>query len=78
MNSFLVKLRAKLTGMVVLLTVALLVACGEKSQQPPPPKTAPAPPFQQQRSALDKSRGVDQTVQKSSEELRQDVEQQTK
>lgn len=61
-------------------------ACGEKPQQPPVPETAPANPapnqpepiklFQQERSALEKSKSVDQTTEKSSEELRQEVERQ--
>lgn len=66
------------SGTAALLTLIFLTACGEKPQQAPAPQTAPAHPFQQQQSVLDKSRGVEQTLQKNSEEQRQDLEQQTK
>ena len=67
---------------IILTAMALLVtACGEKPQQPPVPQTAPAPPpptklFQEQRSALDKAKGVEQTIEKSSEESKQEMERQ--
>ena len=62
-----------LTAMALLLT-----ACGEKPQQPPVPQTAPAPTklFQEQRSALDKAKGVEQTIEKGSEESKQEMERQ--
>ena len=67
----------------IALTITTLIfsACGEKPQQPPVPKTSPAKPepaklFQQERTVLEKSKGVDQTTEKSSEELRQEVERQ--
>ena len=72
--------------MILTAIVLILTACGEKPQQPPLPKTAPAPTepaptepakfFQQQRSALDKAKGVEQTIEKSSEESRQEMERQ--
>ncbi|MDO8412606.1 MAG: hypothetical protein Q7S51_02330 [Gallionellaceae bacterium] len=70
-------LSAKWQTMSMLITVMMLTACGEKPAQPPTPQSAPAHPFQQQQSVLDKSRGVGQNQQKDNEELRQNVEQQT-
>ena len=73
---------------VIVLTVAPLFfsACGEKPQQPPVPQTAPSLPeptqsepaklFQQQRSALDKAKAVEQALEKGSEESRQEMERQ--
>ena len=72
---------------IILTAMALLVtACGEKPQQPPVPQTTPAltnpaPPlstklFQEQRSALDKAKGVEQTIEKSSEESKQEMDRQ--
>ena len=68
---------------VIVLTVAslLLSACSEKPQQPPVPQIEPTQPepaklFQQQRSALDKAKAVEQTLEKGSEESRQEMERQ--
>ena len=59
----------------VLFSMALtLAACGEKPQQPAPP----AKLFQQERGALDKAKGVEQTVTKSAEDLKQEEEKQAK
>ena len=65
------------------LSTAILFfsGCGEKPQQPPTPQTitsqpAPAKLFQQERSTLDKAKGVDQTTEKNSEQLRQEVDRQ--
>lgn len=46
------------------------------SQEPAPSQNAPEKLFQQERTMLEKSKGVDQTTEKSSEELRQEVERQ--
>ena len=61
-----------------LITLTLiLAACGEKSQ-PPAPQTPPAKLFQQDREALDKAKGVEQTVGKSADDLKREEEKQTK
>lgn len=46
------------------LGLLLLAACGEeqKPYQAPVPQTPAAPLFQSERQALDKARGVEQTV----------------
>ena len=79
----------KMQQAIIVLTVAplLLSACGEKMQQPSAPQSAltpselaqpePAKLFQPQRSALDKAKAVEQTVEKSSEESKQEMERQT-
>ena len=51
---------------VVLIVVLLLYACGDSSTAP---KIA-AP----QRDALEKAKGVDQTVQKATDEMKQKIE----
>jgi len=56
-------------------TALMLAACGEKPQAPPP-QTAPAKLFQQEREALEKAKGVEQTGAKSAEDLRQEAEKQ--
>jgi len=62
------------------LTAATLAitACGEKPSKPPLPKTEPANLFQQQHTALEQARKVGQTGVKNAEDLKQNVEQQTK
>ena len=74
---------------VIVLTAAslFLSACGEKAQQLSAPQAAPTPSepaqpepaklFQPQRSALDKAKAVEQTVEKNSEESKQEMERQT-
>jgi len=71
----------RMTLSAITAAVLLFSSCGEKPQQPPVPQTTPAPTepaklFQQQRSALDKAKGVEQTMEKSSEESRQEMERQ--
>lgn len=63
--------RITLTGAVLMLA-----ACGEKPEpaQPPVPKTTPI--FQSEREALDKARGVGNTMAKSAEELKREEEKQ--
>jgi hypothetical protein len=62
------------------LTVATLAitACGEKPSKSPLPKTEPANLFQQQHTALEQAKKVGQTEVKNAEDLKQNVEQQTK
>ena len=73
-----------LRSVIIALVMVALPACGEKPQQPAPlaepAKRSPAPAklFQDERTTLDKAKMVDDTVDKSSEALRQEVEQQTK
>lgn len=65
------KIIAPLCG--ITLTLA---ACGEKPEpaQPPVPKTTAI--FQPEREALDKARGVGNTMAKSAEELKREEEKQ--
>lgn len=53
------------------LIVVLLAACSE-SKQPPPPKL-----FESQRQALDKAKGVEQTVNQQAEQQKQEADRQT-
>ena len=62
--------------MAMAMTALTLAACGEKPQQPPMPQTEPAQLFQQERSALEKAKGVELTTEKATGELRQEVERQ--
>jgi hypothetical protein len=69
-----------LPGIALIAAVLILAACGEKPQpsQPPAPQAAPAKLFQQDREALDKAKGVEQTEAKSAEDLKREEEKQTK
>ncbi len=60
----------------MVLTALTLAACGEKPQQAPMPKTEPAQLFQQERSALEKAKGVELNTEKGTGELRREVERQ--
>lgn len=53
-------------------------ACGEKPSKPPLPKTEPANLFQQQHTELEQAKKVGPTGVKNAEDLKQNVEQQTK
>lgn len=60
----------KFSSCVIALAV-LLAGCGE-SPQTPPPKL-----FEPQREALDKAKGVEQTVNQQAEQQKQEAERQT-
>jgi hypothetical protein len=61
-------------SLFLAISLALLIsACGESAQNTPPP----AKLFVPQREALDKAKGVEQTVIQQAEEQKQDVEGQT-
>ncbi len=64
-----------LPGVALIAAVLSLAACGDKTQ-PPVPQTAPPQLFQQERGALDKAKGVEQTEAKSAEDLKQEAEKQ--
>ena len=66
--------------LVCTLSAATLTitACGEKPSKPPLPKTEPAKLFQQQHTELEQAKKVGQTGIKNAEDLKQNVEQQTK
>jgi hypothetical protein len=66
-----------LPAIALIVTVLILPACGEKPQ-PPAPQPPPAKLFQQERGALDKAKGVEQTESKSAEDLKREEEKQTK
>lgn len=55
-----------------------ITACGEKPSKPPLPKTESAKLFQQKRTELEQVKSVEHTQIKSAEDLKQNVEQQTK
>ncbi|MDP2155794.1 MAG: hypothetical protein Q8J61_07330 [Sulfuricella sp.] len=64
---------------VLLLATALLAACEEKKPyQPPVPRTEPdksaAKLFEPQRQALDKTKGVEKTVEQASREQKEATE----
>ncbi len=59
-------------------TTLAITACGEKPSKPPLPKTEPAQLFQQQHTALEQAKKAEQTGEKNAEDLKQNVEQQTK
>jgi hypothetical protein len=61
----------------VAATLAI-TACGEKPSKPPLPKTEPANLFQQQHTELEQAKKVGQTGVKNAEDLKRNVEQQTK
>lgn len=67
----------RLSGVTLIVTALSLAACGEKPQQPPVPETAPVKLFQTEREALEKAKAVEQTAEKPTEDLRQQVEQQS-
>lgn len=66
-----------LSGVALIVTALALAACGEKPQQPPLPETAPTKLFQSEREALEKAKAVEQVTEKSAEDLKQQVEQQS-
>ena len=55
-----------------------ITACGEKPSKSPLPKTESTQLFQQQHTALEQAKKVGQTEVKNTEDLKQNVEQQTK
>jgi hypothetical protein len=68
---------ALLPRIALTAAVLILTACGDKPQ-PPAPQNPPAKLFQQERGALDKAKGVEQTEAKSAEDLKREEEKQTK
>jgi hypothetical protein len=65
---------ALLPRIALIVAVLTLAACGDKPQPPAPP----AKLFQQERGALDKAKGEEQTEAKSAEDLKREEEKQTK
>ncbi len=61
------------TATYLILAASLLAGCGEPSQ-PPAPKTKL---FEPQRDALDKAKGVQQTVNEQAEQQKQSADDQT-
>ena len=69
----------RLTLVYTLSAATLAItACGEKPSKPPLPKTEPANLLQQQHTELEQAKKVGQTGIKNAEDLKQNVEQQTK
>lgn len=59
-------------------TTLTITACGEKPSKTPLPKTESTNLFQQQYTELEQARSVKHSQIKSAEDLKQNVEQQTK
>lgn len=59
-----------LNFLLMVLTSLILLACG-------PDNSAKTKLFEEQRSALDKAKGIESTVQKQMQEARQNEEKQT-
>ncbi|MCE9551074.1 MAG: hypothetical protein K8R50_08750 [Betaproteobacteria bacterium] len=76
-NTFKKIRRLTLVSILGAATLAI-TACGEKPSKSPLPKTEPANLFQQQHTELEQAKKVGQTGVKSAEDLKQNVEQQTK
>ena len=66
------------TGIVLLVAVLAIAACGEKPEEPTAPESASPKLFEAQREALEKAKAVELEVEKRAEALRQQEEQQTK
>lgn len=60
----------------IMTTTCVLLGCSDKPTSPPPPKIEPSKLFEQERSALEKAKGIEQQLNKNTEQLKQDVEQQ--
>lgn len=58
--------------------ILAITACDEKPSKPPLPKTDPANLFQQQHTELEQAKKAGQAGIKNTEDLKQNVEQQTK
>lgn len=61
----------------IMIMASVLLGCGDKPISPPPPIIEPSKLFEQERSALEKAKGIEQQLNKNTEELKQDVEKQT-
>ena len=61
----------RLTLLLAALCGLLLSACG-RDEQPPPPKL-----FESQRNAMDKAKGVEDTLQRQADQQLQDIDRQT-
>jgi hypothetical protein len=69
----------RLTLVCTLSAATLAItACGEKPSKPPLPKTEPANLFQQQHTALEQAKKAGRAGTKNTEDLKQNIEQQTK
>ncbi|MEQ1814289.1 MAG: hypothetical protein ABL860_07570 [Candidatus Nitrotoga sp.] len=63
---------------VMIATSSILSGCSDKPTSPPPPTIEPSKLFEQERSALEKAKGIEQQLNKSTEQLKQDVEKQSR
>ena len=61
----------RLTLLLAVLCSLLLPAC-DREEQPPPPKL-----FGSQRNAIDKAKGVEDTLQQQADQQMQDIDRQT-
>jgi hypothetical protein len=68
------KIQQIILHVFVLLAIT---ACGDKPQSPAP-QAAPLKLFEQDRAALEKAKGVEQTQAQSAEALKREEEKQTK
>ena len=67
-------------GFILAMVSAVfsLSACNGKANDAPPPKIAPAKLFQEERQALDKAKGVQQTLDQQQQKDRKQIEDQSK
>lgn len=60
----------KITVLVVIMTIALLSGCDNRPKTEPQPATI----FKEEREALDKAKGVQQTIDRQAEEQRKKMD----
>ncbi len=73
---------SKITQLALACTLCAatlaITACGEKPPKSPLPKTEPANSFQQQHTTLERAKKTGQTGEENTEDLKQNIDQQTK
>ena len=62
----------RLPRILALASILLVAGCGDKTEEPPPQL------FKPQRDALEKAKGVEQTLQQSADRRREQIEREEK